>query len=99
MGVEEIVQQYNFSGWGWLKLGKGQQYLFKYEVIMDLLKFKSKRVLLYLLLLLNLRGGGGRLCNGWEIVSGSPCRSRPTADTPGAADAAMGGSRTPIIRP
>ena len=42
MGVEEIEQQYNFSGWGWLRLGKGQQYLFKYEVIMDLLKFKSK---------------------------------------------------------
>ena len=59
MGVEEIEQQYNFSGWGWLRLGKGQQYLFKYEVIMDLLKFKSKRVLLYLLLLLNWRGGAG----------------------------------------
>ena len=53
------MQQYNFSGWGWLKLGKGQQYLFKYEVIMDLLKFKSKRVLLYLLLSLNWRGGEG----------------------------------------
>ena len=42
MGVEKIEQQYNFSGWGWLRLGKGQQYLFNYEVIMDLLKFKSK---------------------------------------------------------
>ena len=45
MGVEEIEQQYNFSGWGWLRLGKGQQYLFNYEVIMDLLKFKSKSTL------------------------------------------------------
>ena len=45
LGVEEIEQQYNFSGWGWLRLGKGQQYLFNYEVIMDLLKFKSKSTL------------------------------------------------------
>ena len=47
MGVEEIEQQYNFSGLGWFRLGKGQQYLFKYEVIMDLLKFKSKSTLYF----------------------------------------------------
>ena len=54
MGVEEIEQQYNFSGWGWLRLGKGQQYLFNYEVIMDLLKFKYKSTL-YLDSLSNLK--------------------------------------------
>ena len=67
MGVEEIEQQFDFSGWGWLRLGKGQQYFFKYDVIMDLLKFKSRsplylkvnhKKLLYSLLLLNWRVGG-----------------------------------------